>query len=349
METNGALLQRVDAATGRPALDHYTKFTRFDWDQVLNGVDLRGRRADAFGNEFILPELIHISKIVNEQVFPENTYAEAFAMAPDMPAWYSKVYDYNDLTFSGTPVDETGEWSDPGVAVGISRAPNLSPIRPIPVNYSVNIAELAQFASIGQNAMATKAIQARRVVEQTFDLRAWYGNASLGIPGYASTTGISRDTVPTVGGHTTWNSKTGEEIYNDCRLIYQAIITASNGVWIPDTLAVPLKLKGVLTKPFGTAGATWINTQKYIEMNLDVKIIYSVRLNTLTKDGATNGTGSVAMYKNGSDVMRNLIVRGYYELGPQQVGRTMTVYADGVSGGLVIPQPTACALWDGVA
>lgn len=347
METNGAFMQRVDA-TGRPSLDHWTKGLRFDWENMLHGIDLRGKRADAFGNEFIVPELIYISKIVNEQVFPENTFAEAFELAPDMPPWYAKVYDYNDLTYSGTPVDETGEWSDPGVAVGISRKPNLSPIRPIPVNYSVNIAEMAQFASIGQSAMSAKAVQARRVVEQTFDVRAWLGNANLGIPGYATTTGISRDTVPTVGGHTTWNSKTGTEIYADCRLMYQAIIEASGGVWIPNTLAVPLKLKGVLTKEFGVAGTSWLSVEKYIEMNLDVKIIYSVRLNNIDKNGSA-GTGAVAMYRKDSAVMRHVLPRGYYELGPQQVGRTMTVYADGVSGGLVIPQPTACALWDGVA
>lgn len=347
-QTSAPLMQRCDA-WGKPEISHWTKHTRFDWDNILQGIDTRGRRADAFGNEFIVPDLIYISKEVNRQVFPENTFSRAFASPVAQPPWMSKVYDYNDETYSGSPEDENGEWSDPGVAVGINRKPNLSPIRPFTCNYSVNIAELAQWATIGASAMAEKAVQARRVAEQALDIRAWLGRPNLGIPGYANTVGISRDTVPTVGGHTTWADKSGPEIFEDCRLIYAAIIAASGGVWVPDSLWIPLKMRSILTKPMVLGGTMLMtNVQQYIEMNLDLKIDYSVRLNSIDKTGGT-GTGAVAMFRKSSDVQRSILPRGYYELGPQQVGRTMTVYADVVSGGLVVPQPTSAALWDGVA
>ena len=347
MSTN-ALPMRLDTA-GRPTMDHWSKSTLFqnpyNWELMLQGVDTRGKRADAFGNEFIVPELIHISKIVNEQVFPENTFAQAFVLAPDQPAWYDVAYMYADLEFAGTPTEDTGSWIDPGIPVGISRKPNLSPIAPVPVNYSVNVAELARFAEVGMSAMAAKAVQARRIVEQTFDVRAWLGNSNLNIPGFALAQGISRDTFTTGS----WATATGSQIYEDLRQQYQAIVSASKGVWIPDTIALPMKLKSILTKPMviGTT-ALLTSVEQYIAQNLDCQLLYTVRLNDINKDNAS-GTGAVAMYKKDNRVMRHVMPRGYYELGPQQVGRTLTVYADGVSGGLVIPQPTACALWDGAA
>lgn len=348
MNIDRALEQRMDAF-GRPSLDHWTKHTRMDWETVLQGVDLRGKRADAFGNEFIVPELIHLSKIANEQVFPENTYAQAFALASDLPAWYDIAYNYNDNTYSGSPENVSGDFSDPGIPVGISRSPNLSPIRPITVNYSVNIAEMARLGAQGTSAMAAKAKQARRVVDTAFDIWAWRGYSKLSIPGYCTTTGISRDTVPTVGGHTTWTSKTGPEIYEDVRLICQAINDNSKGVFFPTHMAVPQKLKTILTKPMVLGGVMLnMSVAAYIEAQLSLTVLYTVRLNDVDKNGAA-GTGAVALYQKGEDTQRSLIVRDYYELGPQQVGRTMTVYADGVSGGLVIPQPTSAALWDGVA
>lgn len=339
--------QRMDA-NGRPTMDHWTKGIRFDWESLLHGMDTRGKRADAFGNEFIVPELIHISKEVNKQVFPENTCMEAFASPITQPPWFAKVYDYNDESFSGSPEDETGDWSDPGTSVGISRKPNLSPIRPFPVNYSVNIAELAQFASVGVSAMAEKAVQARRVAEQACDIRAWLGRPNLGIPGYATTVGISRDTVPTVGGATTWADKDGPTIYEDFRLMFTAIVQNSQGIFKPTDAWLPQKLEGVLTKPMVLGGVMLAtNVQTYIEANLNIKIHYTVRLNSISKTGAA-GNGAVAMFKKSSDVQRHIMPRGYYEMGPQQVGRTMTVYGDIVSGGLVVPQPTSAALWDGM-
>src|SRR5947208_2749970 len=113
-QIQGALEQRCDAY-GRPSLEHWTKHVQLPWAQLLAGIDTRGKRADAFGNEFIVPELIHLSKIANEQVFPENTYAQAFEMAQDLPAWYDIAYNYNDNEYSGSPEDIAGDWGDPGV------------------------------------------------------------------------------------------------------------------------------------------------------------------------------------------------------------------------------------------
>ena len=318
------------------------------WAGLLDGLDTRGKRADAFGNEFIVPELIHISKEVNKQVFPENTAARAFAPPRSQPPWFDTTYMYTDETVSGSPEDETGDWSDPGVTVGLSRKPNLSVIRPFPVNYSVNIAEMARYASIGVSPMADKAIQARRVAEQAIDIRAWLGRPNLGIPGYVLTPGISRDTVPTVDGKKTWTQKTGEQIYEDCRLIYNAILVASKSIWRPRSMWLPQKMETILTKPMVVGGVALVtNVKQYIEMNLGLTIDYTIRLNDINRNGAA-GNGAVAMFLKSSDVHRAINPRGYYEMGPQQVGRTMTVYGDIVSGGLVVSQPTSAALWDGM-
>lgn len=345
----GALPYRMDAS-GRVDERHWAMRIRADkWADILDGVDTRGRRADAFGNEFIVPELIHISKEVNKQVFPENTFTEAFAPPVSQPPWFAKVYDYNDEEFSGSSDDDSGEWSDPGQTAGISRKPNLSPIKPIPVNFSANIAEMAQFASIGVSTMVEKATQARRMAETTADRRAWLGNSRLGIPGYATTIGMSRDTVTTTtGGDTTWEDKSGPEIYEDCRAIWMAIVKNSLGIHKPTDAWLPQKLEGVLTKPMVLGGTMLTqNVQAYIEANLNIKIHYTVRLNGIDRNGDP-GNGAVAMFKKSSDVQRNIMARGYYEMGPQQVARTLTVYADVVTGGLVVPQPTSAALWDGM-
>lgn len=336
-----AAFQRMDAAN-RPYNGHWSQHHSFDAAAITKALSaLVGdpRRADDISNTFVMPELIHISKIANEQVFPEITYDKAFALAMDPPPWFSRSYSYNDATFTGSPEDDSGaDWSDPGQRVTLNRKPNLSPILPKTTQYGWNIAEIAQAASVGLSLPAMSAIQARRVVETEFDIRAWLGRPNLGIPGLLTATGIGTDNASKQ-----WSdpATTTAEIYADIQAVmYQGIVNASLGAWLPTHLAIPQTCITAFTRPMVLGGVgLMVTLGEYVKSNLQLEILPTVRLNHATPD--MGKTGAAVMFRKDALTQRHILARGYYENAAQMVGRDLIVFADGVSGGLVVPQPTS--------
>ena len=344
-----ALNQRMDG--GRVFDGHWSQHYTFDKADLTKALvqvgGLDHRRADDVATKFVIPDLIHLSKIANEQVFPENTYAEAFALAPDSPPWYMESYTYYDVSYTGSPEDASGlDWSDPGRRADVNRKPNLSPILPKTTMYGFNVAELARMAALGQSLPALGAMQARRIIETEFDVRAWLGRPSLGIPGLISTTGIATDSAGTQ-----WDSATTEAIYSDIRLkLYQQIINNSLGVWRPTHLALPQTVETIFTRPMVLGGTSLMVTLgEYVKKNLNLELIFTVRLNSAKIGSDVSNTGVAVMYRKDALTQRHVLCRGYYENAAQMVGRDLQILCDGVSGGLVVPQPTSVAALSNVA
>lgn len=346
-----ALTQRMDER-GLAFAGHWTQHHSFDKAELVKALRLSGmdnRRADEVSNLFVMPELIHLSKIANEQVFPEITYAKAFELASDAPPWYMTTYSYNDDTYTGSPDDYSGmDWSDPGRRVTLNRKPNLSPILPKTTSYNFNVAELARAAAAGVSLPARSAVQARRLIEQEFDIRAWLGRPQVGIPGLLTASGIATDAASTQ-----WTDPaiTTQAIYEDIRAkLYQAIINASLGAWMPTHLAIPQTVITVFTRPMVLDGVSLMVTLgEYVKQNLGLEILPTVRLNSASLPGDEGNTGVAVMFRKDEMCHRHILCRGYYENAAQVVGRDLIVYADGVSGGLVVPQPTSVAAISNVA
>src|SRR5574344_225811 len=114
-------------------------------------------------------------------------------------------------------------------------------VKPVHASYGYNKDEIARAAKVGRNLEAMRATPAKKAIEMKLDEIARNGESTAGLVGLYNAVGISAYTVPDgAGGTTTWATKTADEILKDLFGIENYAITSTNGIEVPDTLALPM-------------------------------------------------------------------------------------------------------------
>ena len=116
-------------------------------------------------------------------------------------------------------------------------------VKPVHASYGYNKDEIARAAKVGRNLEAMRATAAKKAIEMKLDEIARNGESTAGLVGLYNAVGISAYTVPDGEGSvkkTTWASKTADEILKDLFGIENYAITSTNGIEVPDTLALPM-------------------------------------------------------------------------------------------------------------
>lgn len=116
-------------------------------------------------------------------------------------------------------------------------------VKPVHASYGYNKDEIARAAKVGRNLEAMRATAAKKAIEMKLDEIARNGESTAGLVGLYNAVGISEYTVPDGGGsikQTNWETKTADEILKDLFGIENYTITSTNGIEVPDTLALPM-------------------------------------------------------------------------------------------------------------
>ncbi len=107
--------------------------------------------------------------------------------------------------------------------------------------YSVDELKNAMFANRPLDAM--KASQARRGMDMLLNRLAFQGSAENGIVGFMNNTNVTQVVLTAgTGGVTVIANKQPMEMYNDLASIINSINAATNGVEVPNTVAMPPSL-----------------------------------------------------------------------------------------------------------
>lgn len=116
-------------------------------------------------------------------------------------------------------------------------------VKPVHASYGYNKDEIARAAKVGRNLEAMRATAARKAIEMKLDEIARTGESTAGLVGLYNAVGISQYTITDSAGtgtKTTWEDKTADEILKDLFGIENYAITSTNGIEVPDTLALPM-------------------------------------------------------------------------------------------------------------
>jgi len=176
-------------------------------------------------------------------------------------------------------------------------------VKPVHSGYGYNKDEIARAAKIGLPLESMRATVAREQIEMKLDEIARSGEATTGLKGLYNAAGISEYTVPDgTGGKTDFAHKTSDEILADLYGIVNYGLTSTNGIEIPDTLALPMNEYLLISqKKIATdsEGATVLNY--FLKNTPYIKnVIWLQGLDTAAGAGG-DSTGMMIAWKNSAD------------------------------------------------
>jgi hypothetical protein len=186
--------------------------------------------------------------------------------------------------------------------------------------------------------------QAMRANFELINKRCFFGNSQLGINGLFSDENITnKEKVAEVGGETTWDNKTAEEILKDIVDTHINCMEATNNLIRPDTLLISsMGYNQIATKIFNNFHGTTI--LKQVETMLRVKVKITPELNKAV-DGES---GCFVFFKNNSHYVEQLIPSFFHTEKPIRHMNGFEVGCFSRYGGLVIRQPKMFAIRYGI-
>lgn len=156
----------------------------------------------------------------------------------DVPEWAETViyYAYDQVGMAKVIANYADDLPRADVAGKEVRAP----VRTIGDSYGYNINELNASAALGTNLPTRKAAAARLAVERKLNKIAMVGDEDYGLFGLTNHPNLPELISGTTGD---WQnqSTTAAQIVADVNIIYQKVVTQSQGVHTPNTLALPSK------------------------------------------------------------------------------------------------------------
>ena len=180
-------------------------------------------------------------------------------------------------------------------------------VKPVHASYGYNKDEIARAAKVGRNLEAMRATAAKKAIEMKLDEIARNGESTAGLVGLYNAVGISEYTVPKGGGsvkQTNWETKTADEILKDLFGIENYTITSTNGIEVPDTLALPMDEYLQIKQMRIASDSEGKTVLKYFLDNATgiKNVIWLQGLETAAPSSASyNGTNMAIAWKNSAD------------------------------------------------
>jgi hypothetical protein len=203
-------------------------------------------------------------------------------------------------------------------------------------SYSYSHEDLAKAAFARQPVDRMRANMARMAHEFFLDDLIADGDAVRGINGLTNSTNFPEVSLP----NGDWDdTTTSEDIFEDLDAIGQAAEQQSRGVWISDTLVLPLNVKPFVTRVFSTflpkpAIDVWLESK---QSNIK-QVTYWARLNTVASDSDHR---RALCYKKDPRVLEFMGSYDFREMPAQAVGLTFQIPTLGRVIGLVERYPLA--------
>jgi hypothetical protein len=301
---------------------------------------------------FLVSQLSYIESQVVQVRYPDIQYSQLIPVDTSAPEW-SKSITY----YSG---DRTGKanWfhhmaKDIHVA-DVDRSKNEVGVEMADIGYRYSIEEISQAIQLGMNLPVEKAAAAVRASEEFIDTVALQGNTEKGFSGLISYPGITIVHAAhgaAAGGHTTWDTKTADELIKDVNDLITGQYTATKTVEIADTLLLPVGGLTIL------ATKRLDNTDVSVLDYLKTKNVYTlmtgqpltIRAVRGLETAGTNGSGRAVAYRRDPQVLKMHMPMPHRFLQPWQTA-PLVWDVPGIFrlAGLEIRRPGAVRYLDGI-
>lgn len=209
--------------------------------------------------------------------------------------------------------------------------------------YSLEDARAAMMANVPLDAK--DAMAARRAIEEQIDAIAKTGSAKHGLLGFLNQPNVSVYTVAAgVSGSTAWADKTPDEIVDDMNGIAMFIVETTKEVEIPDTIVVPVKQFGRLTKRMGDGDSTTI-LRHFLASNPYIKAVIPW---SACKGAGSGNSDRMVCYRRDPEALQLVISQEFEQLPPQARGLEVVTNCHARTGGVIFTYPLSAAYGDGI-
>lgn len=190
---------------------------------------------------FIQRQHNYVQNEVMTQDFPEYlmTSGAFLPISTELPSG-AQTYTYKLLTYVGSAAI-LANGADDIPLVNAYAEERMGRIRTIVDSYEYTVEDLEAAEFNNTNLDTQMAVAARQIMEAKFDQLAYDGDSNFNLDGLLTNPNIPTYTIANdgTGSTTTWSTKTADQVYRDLRNFASATRTATNGVEIPEAIAMP--------------------------------------------------------------------------------------------------------------
>lgn len=298
---------------------------------------------------FLVSQTSYIESQVYQTQYPDVQYASLIPIDTSAPEWIKSV------TYFSTDRTGRANWfhhlaKDLHIA-DVDRTKNEVGIEMADIGYRYSLEEISQSMMLGIPLTTERADSAVRASELFIDGVAMRGNAEKSFSGLINYPGISVVHAKAVAGHTTWDTKTPDQIIEDVNDTLTGQYMDTLTVELADTLLLPV-------------GALTITATKRIDGTTQSVLDYILEKNVYTlttgqrltvrgvrglEDAGTNGSGRMVAYRKDPGVLKMHIPMPHRFLPPFQTA-PLVWDIPGIFrlGGLEIRRPGAVRYLDGI-
>lgn len=314
---------------------------------LLDAFETQGMRTDAGEVAFVAKDLEYVMSRTYDIEFPELKALQLIPINTEVDPGATE-YSYGQWKTSGKAMFITDYAKDfPTAEADLTRFAFL--IQPIGVGYAYTIQDLRASAmrrlSMGKSLDQARAAAAALAHAQFVDQVAAFGDVKRGLTGFVNNTDIP--TVSLTFG--SWNlldtSDTSQgKIASDLTQLAMAPELATLGLYVADTLLLPLSMKPRLYQPTSTMVRqplilNWLSNNDNIK-----NIVWWNRLDAANSGGAYVANEAIAMaYKKDPGCLYYVIPLQFTQHPPQQIGLTFHVPCESRTGGVCMPRPLSAA------
>lgn len=196
----------------------------------------------------------------------------------------------------------------------------------------------------------TRRLDAMRLgIEREFDRLLAYGDSVYGLRGFTNHPSVNAANVALNAGSSSrlWANKTPDEIFADIAEAYLLIMTNTNSIEIPDTLALPpAKWASLGFRRLSDLGNETVLTFLQAKMQGLNPNFQIVEWNRLTGAGAS-GTDRFVIYKRDPAVVEGIIAQEFTRFAPVRQNLNWEVPGVMSTAGVVVRYPKAMEYRDG--
>lgn len=221
---------------------------------------------------FTARELDFVKAQTYEKKFPELKGLSIVPVTNTVPAYAEtvtyKVYDHYGMA------KIIANYADDLPRADVAAVEKTVRVKSLGVSYGYSVQELAASNATGANLDTRKAYAARRAVELALSKIALHGDEKNGLFGLLTHPNIGETVLPS-GKNWLTDNPTAQELIDDVRSVYDAVLLQSNGTHTPNTMILPMKHLSLLKRTIvpdtmGKSVLAWLQDEmtgvKFVEV-----------------------------------------------------------------------------------
>jgi len=334
-----------------------SKFTNEDYLTIRQSAAIaaaandKGMRFDGADDAAVwfMRELDDVKAKTYDRQYPELNALRIFPVSSSVnPGAESTTFYGYDTT--GT-ADFIANYSDDLPRADVFGKPQTIDIRPIGASYQYSIQDIRASRYSGKSLDARRGESARKKIDHLINRVAWCGDKERGLRGVLSDDNnipVWTPALNAAGTSTKFTDKTPDEILKDFSdaLCYMSSLT--NGVEVPDTIAIDQATYIYLsTTPRSTLSDTTI--LKWLEANLPgIKFERAGELQGTSEYNPFTGQNVMVIYKNDPDKLEIEIPLMFNQLPPEARNLAFVVNCEARIAGAIIYYPFSLLIVPGV-